>query len=138
MTFFSPDGVCHSFDHRANGYARGDGIGAVILKTVSQALADGDTIRGIIRNSGLNQDGKTPGITMPSPEAQAELIRATYRQAGLGLDNTMYFEAHGMSRKCPSKISANRRTGTGTSLGKIRRVEPRLVEITDPCYLPRR
>jgi hypothetical protein len=62
MTFFSPDGVCHSFDHRANGYARGDGIGGVLLKTVRQAVADGDTIRAVIRGTGLNQDGKTPGI----------------------------------------------------------------------------
>ena len=95
MTFFSPDGVCHSFDHRANGYARGDGVGGMILKTLKQALADGDTIRGIIRNSGLNQDGKTPGITMPSPQAHADLIMSTYTGAGLSLDQTCYFEAHG-------------------------------------------
>jgi len=95
MTFFSPDGVCHSFDHRANGYARGDGIGGIVLKTLKQALADGDTIRGVIRNSGLNQDGKTPGITMPSPQMQAALIRSTYAAAGLSLDDTYYFEAHG-------------------------------------------
>lgn len=96
MTFFSPDGKCHSFDHRANGYARGDGIGGVILKTLKQALTDGDTIRGVIRNTRLNQDGRSPGITMPSPKAHAELIRATYAGAGLSLDQTAYFEAHGM------------------------------------------
>lgn len=98
MTFFSPDGICHSFDHRANGYARGDGIGGMALKTLKQALADGDTIRAIIRNSGLNQDGKTPGITMPSPKAQADLIHSTYAGARLSMDQTAYFEAHGRSR----------------------------------------
>ena len=101
MTFFSPDGICHSFDHRANGYVRGDGIGGIILKPLSKALADGDTIRGVIRNTGLNQDGRTPGITMPSATAQADLIRTTYANAGLELDQTAYFEAH----------------GTGTSIG---------------------
>jgi acyl transferase domain-containing protein len=95
MTFFSPDRVCHSFDHRANGYARGDGIGGVLLKTVRQALTNGDTIRAVIRGTGINQDGKTPGITMPSPDAQADLIRTTYAAAGLSLEKTAYFEAHG-------------------------------------------
>jgi acyl transferase domain-containing protein len=95
MKFLSPDGVCHSFDHRANGYARGDGIGGIVLKTLTQALEDGDTIRAIIRNTGLGQDGKTTGITTPSPEAHADLIRATYAGAGLPLDQTSYFEAHG-------------------------------------------
>lgn len=99
MTFLSPDGICHSFDHRANGYARGDGIGGMVLKTLKQAVADGDTIRAVIRNSGLGQDGRTPGITMPSPQAHADLITSTYAEAGLSLDQTSYFEAHGRSRE---------------------------------------
>lgn len=74
MTFFSPDGVCHSFDHRANGYARGDGIGGMLLKTVKQALADGDTIRAVIRGSGINQDGKTPGIRYVSRISPSQLM----------------------------------------------------------------
>lgn len=65
------------------------------MKTMSKALADGDTIRGVIRNSGLGQDGRTPGITMPSPEAQADLIKSVYGNAGLTMDQTAYFEAHG-------------------------------------------
>lgn len=68
---------------------------AIVLKTLSKALADGDTIRAVIRNSGLGQDGRTPGITMPSPGAQADLIRQVYENAGLDLDQTAYFEAHG-------------------------------------------
>jgi acyl transferase domain-containing protein len=58
MGFLSPDGRCYSFDHRANGYARGDGIAAIVLKTLKQALKDGDTIRAVIRGSGVNQDGE--------------------------------------------------------------------------------
>ena len=73
-----------------------------MLKTLSKALADGDTIRGIIRNSGLGQDGRTPGITMPSPEAQADLIKLVYQNAGLDLDQTAYFEAHGTGQSCRS------------------------------------
>jgi acyl transferase domain-containing protein len=97
MGFLSPDGRCHSFDHRANGYARGDGIAAMVMKTLDQALKDGDTIRGVIRSSGLGQDGRTPGITVPSAEAQADLIRSVYSKAGLSMDKTGYFEAHGMA-----------------------------------------
>jgi acyl transferase domain-containing protein len=95
MHFLSPDGICHSFDDRANGYARGDALGALILKPLKQALADGDTIRAVIRGTGANQDGKTPGITMPNPDSQAELIRTTYANAGLPFNETGYFEAHG-------------------------------------------
>ena len=95
MTFLSPDGECHSFDHRANGYARGDGIGGVVLKRLKDALQDGDTIRAVVRNSALCQDGRTPGITMPSPIAQVDLIRTAYEGAGLTLDQTAYFEGHG-------------------------------------------
>jgi acyl transferase domain-containing protein len=95
MGFLSTDGVCYSFDHRALGYARGEGTAVLLLKTLSKALADGDTIRAVIRNTGCNQDGRTPGITQPSREAQVSLIRETYRAAGLDLTETGYFEAHG-------------------------------------------
>lgn len=95
MHMLSPDGISHSFDARANGYARGETIAGVVVKTLRQALEDGDTIRAVIRGSGANQDGKTPGITMPSGEAQAALIRSTYEAAGLNMEDTGFFEAHG-------------------------------------------
>ncbi|KAL9581646.1 MAG: hypothetical protein Q9212_003778, partial [Teloschistes hypoglaucus] len=96
MSMLSPDGRCHSFDHRANGYARGDGFGVLVLKTLSQALKDGDSIRALIRSVGTNQDGHTPGgITQPSQELQAQLIRETYHKAGLDMGLTRFFEAHG-------------------------------------------
>lgn len=99
MHMVGPDGVSHTFDDRASGYARGESVGAVLLKPLRQALADGDTIRAVIRGSGANQDGKTPGITMPSKDAQANLIDAVYFAAGLPMADTSYFEAHGTGTK---------------------------------------
>ncbi|MCJ1393661.1 hypothetical protein MMC18_006537 [Xylographa bjoerkii] len=95
MRFLSPDGRCFTYDHRANGYSRGEGAACLILKPLEEALRDGDTIRGIIRNTGTNQDGKTNGITLPSSEAQERLMRSVYTGAGLDPLYTTYVEAHG-------------------------------------------
>lgn len=95
MTFLSPDGISYAFDHRANGYSRGEGLGLVVIKLLSRAIEDGDTIRAVIRATGANQDGRTPGITQPNAEAQIALIRDTYRSAGLDPGVTRFFEAHG-------------------------------------------
>lgn len=95
LGFLSKDGRCYSFDSRANGYARGDGVGVVVIKPLVNALRDGDTIRAVIRSSASNQDGKTPGITYPSKESQERLIRETYQKAGLDMGITRYIEAHG-------------------------------------------
>jgi acyl transferase domain-containing protein len=95
LNFLSPDGVCHSFDHRANGYVRGEGVVAVVLKPVEAAVRDGDMIRAVIRASGCNQDGRSPVLTQPSARSQEALIRDVYQKAGLGFESTRYFEAHG-------------------------------------------
>ena len=95
MNFLSPDSRCYSFDARANGYSRGEGFGIIIIKRVSDAIADGDTIRAIIRGVGANQDGRTPGITQPNCSAQEALIRETYTKNGLDIGTTRFFEAHG-------------------------------------------
>jgi acyl transferase domain-containing protein len=99
LNMLSPDGRCKMWDRTANGYGRGDGVTAVVLKPLSAALIDGDHIECIIRETGLNQDGLTPGLTMPSAAAQEALIRSTYAKAGLDLQNPNdrphYFEAHG-------------------------------------------
>ncbi|OJD32113.1 polyketide synthase [Diplodia corticola] len=95
LHFLSPDSKSQSFDHKANGYARGEGAAVVVLKPLADAIRDGNTIRAVIRGTGVNQDGKTPGITLPSAKAQEDLIRATYAQAGLDMASTAYFEAHG-------------------------------------------
>ncbi|KAG5745190.1 hypothetical protein H9Q70_012122 [Fusarium xylarioides] len=95
MHMLSPDGISHTFDDRANGYGRGDGIGSMVVKRLSDAIRDGDTIRAVIRGSGVNADGKTPSVTQPSAKAQAELINQTYADAGLDISSTGYFECHG-------------------------------------------
>jgi acyl transferase domain-containing protein/NADPH:quinone reductase-like Zn-dependent oxidoreductase/SAM-dependent methyltransferase len=96
MNFLSPDGKCYSFDHRASGYARGEGFSAVVIKPLSKALAAGDNIRALVRSVLSNQDGHTiGGITQPSRAMQANLIRRTYAKAGLDMRETRFFEAHG-------------------------------------------
>lgn len=95
MHFFSPDSRCYSFDARANGYSRGEGIACLILKPLADAIRDNDTIRAVIRGTACNQDGKTSGIMLPSREAQEELIKTAYRDSGCDFATTAYFEAHG-------------------------------------------
>ncbi|KAM5380293.1 hypothetical protein ACJZ2D_003575 [Fusarium nematophilum] len=95
LNFLSPDGKCFTFDARANGYGRGEGIGVVILKRLSDALRDNDTIRAVIRGTRVNQDGHTTGITLPSKEAQVANISSIYESAGLDFNQTAYVECHG-------------------------------------------
>lgn len=92
--FLAPDGKCKTFDQSANGYGRGEGFTAVVVKPLDLAIADGDSIRAVIRGTAANQDGQTKGFTQPSSEAQASLIKSVYRSAGLQLDGTGYVEAH--------------------------------------------
>jgi zearalenone synthase (highly reducing iterative type I polyketide synthase) len=94
LDFLAPDGLCKSFDEKGDGYGRGEGVAAIILKPIEDAIHDSDCIRAVIRGTGVNQDRKTKGITLPSVDAQAELIRSTYASAGLDFRDTHYFEAH--------------------------------------------
>lgn len=104
LRFLSPDSKCHAFDNRANGYARGEGIAAIILKPLDAALRDNDVIRAVIRGTAVNQDGRTPGITLPSVQAQEELIKSAYEAAGLDMADTAYFEAHGTGVSVNSQL----------------------------------
>lgn len=107
MNFLSPDGLCYSFDHRANGYSSGEGIAVIVLKRLSDAIRDGNTIRAVIRSTGCNEDGRTTGgITQPSGPAQERLIRETYRKAALSMAHTRYFEAHGTRTPTGDPIEA--------------------------------
>ncbi|KAK8104542.1 ketoacyl-synt-domain-containing protein [Apiospora kogelbergensis] len=110
LHMLSPNGRSYMWDARADGYTRGEGAASVVLKTLSQAIADGDSIECIIRETGINQDGRTPGITMPSAEAQASLIRSTYARCGLDLDKPRdrphFFEAHGTGTPAGDPIEA--------------------------------
>ncbi|KAI2472698.1 hypothetical protein F4781DRAFT_318834 [Annulohypoxylon bovei var. microspora] len=100
LGMLSPSGRCAMWDTSADGYTRGEGVAAVFVKTLSQALADNDPIQCILRETGVNQDGRTPGLTMPSSSAQAQLIRECYARIGLDPVNNpkdlpQFFQAHG-------------------------------------------
>ncbi|NVJ06369.1 SDR family NAD(P)-dependent oxidoreductase [Myxococcus sp. AM001] len=97
----SPDGACKAFDSSANGYVRGEGAGVVVLKRLSEALADGDPVLAVIRGTAVNQDGRSNGLTAPSRHAQERVIESALRQGGVAPLDVGYVEAH----------------GTGTSLG---------------------
>ena len=97
----SPDGMCKTFDASANGYVRGEGCGMLVLKRLRDAEADGDRIWGVIRGSAVNQDGASAGLTVPSGEAQEQVIRDALSRADVLPSEVDYVEAH----------------GTGTSVG---------------------
>lgn len=107
MSFLSRDSRCFSFDQRGNGYARGEGFGVIVIKPLSDAIRDGDTVRAVIRSTGSNQDGRTLGITQPSKTAQERLIRETYDKAGLSMKATRYIEAHGTGTPVGDPIEAS-------------------------------
>lgn len=104
LHFLSPDSLCYTYDSRANGYSRGEGITALVLKPLEDAINDDDTIRAVIRGSATNQDGRTSGIMMPSRTAQEELIRTAYRNAGCDFSETAYFESHGTGTQAGDPI----------------------------------
>ncbi|RMF30404.1 MAG: acyltransferase domain-containing protein, partial [Bacteroidetes bacterium] len=92
----SPDGYCRAFDARANGMVQGNGMVALLLKPLSRARADGDSVRALIRGSALNNDGsRKTGFTAPSPSGHAELIVQALQNAGLSAEDLSYIEAHG-------------------------------------------
>ncbi|CAA9252320.1 MAG: Polyketide synthase modules and related proteins [uncultured Cytophagales bacterium] len=101
LKIHSPDGRCRAFDHRANGIVLGEGVGAVLLKPLSRAIADKDPILAVIRGSAVNHGGSANGLTAPNPAAHAELIGTALRNAGVSAADVSYVEAH----------------GTGTALG---------------------
>ncbi|KAL4893539.1 putative polyketide synthase [Aspergillus ambiguus] len=106
LGMLSPDGRSYAFDSRANGYGRGEGVATIIIKRLSDALAANDPIRAVIRETALNQDGKTDTITTPSGTAQVDLMRECYRRAGLDPRGTQYFEAHGTGTPAGDPIEA--------------------------------
>ncbi len=97
----SKDGQCFTFDERANGFAPAEGVGVLLLKPLAKAQEDGDQIHAIIRAGGINQDGRSNGITAPNVLAQTELIETVYERANIHPETISYVEAH----------------GTGTALG---------------------
>ncbi|KAH8900475.1 hypothetical protein GQ53DRAFT_862683 [Thozetella sp. PMI_491] len=88
------NGRCFAWDSRAEGYGRGEGVATLVLKPLAAAVRDNDRIHAVIRESALNQDGKTQTLWSPSADAQTKLIQDCYKRAGLDISETGYVEAH--------------------------------------------
>ena len=116
-SMLSPDGRCFAFDARANGYVRAEGAGVVILKRLSDALADGDPIRAVIDAAALNSDGRTMGLSLPSGDAQERLLRQVYGEAGIDPDALGFIEAHGTGTAAGDPIELG---ALGRALGSRR------------------
>ncbi|MEW2028951.1 SDR family NAD(P)-dependent oxidoreductase [Streptomyces roseifaciens] len=91
----SPDGVGRAFDKDAAGYVRGEGVGAVVLKRLSRALADGNPVLAVLRGTAVNHGGRSNSLTAPNPRAQAEVIVRAHREAGVDPATIGYIETHG-------------------------------------------
>jgi acyl transferase domain-containing protein/NADPH:quinone reductase-like Zn-dependent oxidoreductase/NAD(P)-dependent dehydrogenase (short-subunit alcohol dehydrogenase family) len=121
--FMAPDGRCKTFDARADGFGRGEGCGVVVLKRLSDAIADGDSVLAVIRGSAVNQDGHSTLLAAPHGPAQEALIREALSHAQLEPERIGFIEAH----------------GTGTALGDPIEVEAIAATVgrhgAAPCYL---
>ncbi|KAI0803477.1 hypothetical protein GGR55DRAFT_682621 [Xylaria sp. FL0064] len=97
LGILSPTSTCHTFDASADGYGRAEGAGALYVKRLSDAIRDGDPIRGVIRATAVNTNGKVEGmgITHPSVEGQERVVRMAYQKANLDPNLTAYAELHG-------------------------------------------
>lgn len=120
----SPDGRCRAFDQGANGYGRSDGAGIVVLKRLSDALADGDAIYAVIHGSAINQDGRSRGLTVPGQSAQEAVIEAAARAGGVSAAQFAFVEAHGTGTPTGDPVEARaigRATGfTDCLIGSVK------------------
>jgi acyl transferase domain-containing protein len=102
----SPDGRCHTFDARANGFVRGEGGGAVLLKPLTAAVWDGDPVYCVILGGAVNSDGSTDSLTVPSAAAQEDVLRKAYRGAGVSPVDVQYVELHGSGTPVGDPVEA--------------------------------
>jgi phthiocerol/phenolphthiocerol synthesis type-I polyketide synthase C len=124
-SMLSPNGNCNVFDEAGDGYVRSEGGGMFVLKDYDLALADGDRILAVVSHSAVNTDGKKSGLTIPKPEAQAELLISSYATAGISPDEISYIEAHGTGTAVGDPIET---LALGKSLGQQRKSdEPLLI-----------
>ena len=120
----SPDRCCKAFDAAADGFVRGEGCGMIVLKRLSDAQRDQDTILALIRGSAVNHDGASSGLTVPSERAQEELIRQAVQQAGIRPEQVSYVEAHGTGTALGDPIEVN---ALAAALGSGRGADNRLL-----------
>ena len=113
----SPDGRCFTFDERANGYGRGEGVGVVVLKRLSAATADRDPVRALIRGSAVNQDGKSSSLTAPNGPSQDAVLLKALAVANIAPEEVGYVETHGTATPLGDPIEVQ---AIGRALGKAR------------------
>ncbi|WP_329791294.1 type I polyketide synthase [Lentzea sp. DG1S-22] len=121
----SEDGRCFTFDERANGFVRGEGAGVVVLKPLDKAIADGDPVHCVLLGTAVNNDGATEGLTVPSAEAQADVVRAACADAGVAPCDVQYVELHGSGTRVGDPLEAAAlgaaRAGAGTlAVGSVK------------------
>lgn len=119
----APDGRSKAYDDAADGYGRGEGAGVVVLKRYADAVADGDRVLGLIRGSGVFQDGRSEGMMAPNAAAQEHMLRRIYERAGVDPASVGYVEAHGTGTP----------TGDGTELRALAAVFGRGRDRGDVC-----
>src|SRR5271168_711867 len=119
-SMLSRHGRCRVFDAAADGYVRSEGGGVVLLKPLERALADGNRILAVVAGTGVNSDGRKSGLTVPSHEAQAELLREVYGRAGIAPEDIDYFEAHGTGTAVGDPLEAR---AIGEAIGRHRAPE---------------
>ena len=122
-SMLSPDGRCFTFDHRANGYVRGEGVGVVIIKPLAEAQADNDRVYAVIRSAVANQDGRSSSLTVPSQASQEAMLRNAYRDAGVDPSQISYIETHGTGTPVGDPIEAR-------ALGNVAGVDRQ-----EPCLI---
>lgn len=117
----SETGRCWTFDGRADGFVRGEGAGAVVLKPLSRAVADGDPVRAVLRGSAVGHGGRAHSLTAPRPEAQAEVITAALTRAGVDARTVSYVETHGTGTRLGDPIEI---AGLTAAFGRPAEGEP--------------
>ncbi|MGW2598850.1 SDR family NAD(P)-dependent oxidoreductase [Streptomyces klenkii] len=113
----SPTGRCRPFSAGADGFVRAEGAGVLVLKPLVAALAEGDRVHAVIAGSGANADGRTSGLSLPNPRAQAALLSRVYAAAGIEPDDVAYVEAHGTGTQAGDPVECQ---ALGEVLGRCR------------------
>ena len=130
-SFLNPNGASRAFDAEANGYCRGEGAGILVLKTLSRAKADGDTILGVVAASAVNQGTNMTNITVPDSDSQSSLYDKVLSAARIEPEEVTYVEAHGTGEESPNTNGFGPRMLSGplslTLLGRNSRWRPHRV-----------
>ncbi|MEX3547625.1 MAG: amino acid adenylation domain-containing protein [Burkholderia sp.] len=128
----SPDGRCKTFSRHADGYGRGEGVGMLLLKDLAAAERDGDAIHAVIRGTAENHGGRASSLTAPNPKAQADLIKAAVRDAGIDAASIGYIETHGTGTALGDPIEIN---GLKAAFEDLRHEAGADTPVPDSCAL---